>query len=141
MSQRNSATDQKLGSTCGQYPLRTTLAYGAPVACRASIGPGCASSMASDSSLPTKPIDRNAMANMPASAPGPNTATNNSAQISEFTEREETRMKVARRLRVRERVILRAASNATGSARAIESRVPSVAIWNVSINAPWTCFQ
>ena len=37
-------------------------------------GRGCASSSASPKSLPTKPIERNAMASVPASAPGPKIA-------------------------------------------------------------------
>ena len=43
-----------------------------------------------------KPIEWKAIAQVPASAPGPNTATKNSAHSSVDTERVDTRMKRAR---------------------------------------------
>jgi hypothetical protein len=46
--------------------------------------------------LPTKPIERKAMASVPASAPGPKTATNSSAHTSELTERLDTSSSLAR---------------------------------------------
>ena len=69
---------------------------GAPAALSASIGPGRASSSASPKSFPTKPMERNAMAMVPASAPGPKIATNSSAHTSEFTEREDTSISFAK---------------------------------------------
>ncbi len=54
------------------------------------------SSSASPKSLPTNPIERKAMARVPASAPGPKTATKSRAHTSEFTDRLETRTSFAR---------------------------------------------
>ena len=58
-----------------------------------------------------KPIERKAIANVPASGPGPNTATNSSAQTSEFTDREVTKTNFANRFSGRLGVTLRAASS------------------------------
>ena len=79
----------------------------------ASIGPGFASSIASDRNLPVKPIECTAIASVPASAPGPNTATKNSAHTIACTERVATRMKRPMVLSTTERVMLRATSSAT----------------------------
>ena len=62
-----------------------------------------------------KPIECTAIASMPASAPGPNTATKNSAHTMACTERVATRMKRPMVLRTTERVMLRATSSATGA--------------------------
>ena len=55
-----------------------------------------------------KPIECTAIASVPASAPGPNTATKNSAQTMACTERVATRMKRPMVLSTTERVMLRA---------------------------------
>ena len=78
------------------------------------------------------------MATVPASGPGPNTPTKSSAQTSEFTERLETSMTLAKRLSQRLCVMLCAARIDSGSASTIENNVPSVAMWKVSINASCT---
>ena len=75
---------------------------------------------------------------MPASAPGPKTATKSSAQTSEFTERDDTRMNLATRLSVADGVTLRAASSATGTESTSAMTVPSVAVWKVSTSASAT---
>ena len=72
------------------------------------------------------------MASVPASGPGPNTATKSSAQTSELIEREVTKMNFANRLSGGFGVTLRAASRPTGSARTIAMIVPSVAMCSVS---------
>ena len=59
------------------------------------------------------PIECTAIAIVPASAPGPNTATKNSAQIIACTERVATRMKRPMALSTTERVMLRATRSAT----------------------------
>ena len=79
-----------------------------------------------------------AIAIVPASVPGPNTATKNSAQIIACTERVATRMKRPMLLRITDRVILRATMSATGLAIATARIVPSVAVCSVSISAPCT---
>jgi len=73
--------------------LSRTASGEAPAATSASIGPGLASSIASDRNLPVKPIECAAIASMPASAPGPNTATKNNAHTMAWIERVATRMK------------------------------------------------
>ena len=73
------------------------------------------------------------MASVPARAPGPKTATNSKAQIKEFTEREVTKTKRASPLRNGLRVTFRAPSTATGTAKASDSSVPSVAMWKLSL--------
>ena len=78
------------------------------------------------------------MAMVPARAPGPKIPMNNSAHTSEFTERDETSTSFATKLIPATGTRLRAARTPIGSARTIESNVPSVAIWIVSINASWT---
>ena len=78
-------------------------------------------------------MERKAIAKVPASGPGPNTATNNSAHTSELIEREVTKMNLAIRLSGRLGVTLRAASNPTGTASTIAITVPTVAICRVSI--------
>ena len=94
----------------------------------ASIEPLFDSSSASANSLPVKPIERKAMASVPASGPGPKTATNSSAQTSELIDREVTKTNLANRLSARFGVTLRAASRPTGTAMTIAMMVPSVAI-------------
>jgi hypothetical protein len=111
---------------------------GAPAAVSASIGPGCASSSASPKSLPTKPIERNAMASVPASAPGPKMPTNSSAHTSEFTLRDDTSTSFAARFTGVDGTRLWAASTPTGSAITSARRVPSDAMWMVSISASCT---
>jgi len=69
----------------------------------------------------------------PAKTPGPMIAINNNAQISELIERVETMIKSAIGLMTnREGVVLRAAINATGTARINENMVPKVAMFSVS---------
>ena len=63
------------------------------------------------------------MVNVPASGPGPNTATNRSAQTSELIDRDVTKTNFAMRFNGRLGVTLRAASNPTGTAR-FEPYVP-----------------
>ena len=87
-----------------------------------------------------KPIECTAMASVPASAPGPNTATKNSAQIIACTERVATRMKRPMPLSTTERVMLRATISATRLAIATARMVPSVAVCSVSISAGCTTF-
>jgi hypothetical protein len=71
------------------------------------------------------PIERSAMAMIPASKPGPRIATSRSAQIRALTEREATMMKTATgRTNRTLGVVLRAARKATGTARRIASRCP-----------------
>ena len=106
----------------------------------ASIGPGFASSIASDRNLPVKPIECTAIASVPASAPGPNTATKNSAHTMACTERVATRMNRPIVFRTTERVMLRATSSATGAAKATARMVPSVAVCKVSSSAVCTTF-
>ena len=66
-----------------------------------------------------KPIERNAIAMMPANSPGPTIETNNKAQMSELIEREETMISSAiGRTKVVLGVVLGAARNATGTAPA-----------------------
>ena len=86
------------------------------------------------------PIECTAIASVPASAPGPNTATKNSAQIIACTERVATRMKRPMVLRTTERVMLRATMSATRLAIATARMVPSVAVCSVSISAACTTF-
>ena len=112
--------------------------HGAPAAVSASIGPVCVSSSASPKSLPTKPIERNAIASVPASAPGPKIPTNSSAHTSELTERDDTRISFASRLSGVNRTRLCAARMPTGSASTSASSVPSEAMWMVSISAACT---
>ena len=81
-----------------------------------------------------------AIAMVPASAPGPKTATKNSAQIIACTERVATRMKRPMLLRTTERVMFRATMTATRLAMITARIVPSVAVCSVSINAPCTTF-
>ena len=107
----------------------------APVACKASMGPCCDSSKASPNSLPINPIERKAMANAPASGPGPKTATKRSAQTRELMLREETRIKRASQFKVLKGVILLATITPTGIAKITAKNVPSVAIWIVSSKA------
>src|SRR2546425_7702820 len=125
MSQRNKAIDQNAGLTCGQYPKASLDAHGAPAASSASIGPVDVSSKASPKSLPTNPIDRKAIASVPAKAPGPKMPTKSSAHTSELTERDDTRTSLARRLTGANGHRLCAASTPTGSASIRESKVPS----------------
>src|SRR5262245_29566082 len=140
MSQRNIAMARKAGFTCGQKPLSRIASGGAPAAVSASIGPGRTSSIASDRNFPVNPIECTAMASVPASAPGPSTATKNSAHTMACTERVATRMKRAARLRTAERVRLGAAMMATGVASATARMVPSVAVCSVSMSASCTTF-
>ena len=128
MSKRNSAMDQNAGFTCGQYPKVSTDRHGAPVAANASIGPRCVSASASPKSLPTKPIERNAIASVPASAPGPKTPTNSSAHTSELTERDDTRISLASKLTGIDGTSLCAARTPTGKASTSASSVPNAAM-------------
>ncbi len=82
-----------------------------------------------------KPTERSAIARVPASGPGPNTATNSSAQTREFTEREVTNTNLANRFSARLGATLRAAISPIGTAIAMAIRVPSVAMWSVSTSA------
>ncbi len=68
------------------------------------------------------------MERVPASAPGPKTATKSRAQISEFTEREATKMNCASQLRKGLGVKLRAARKESGTAIASARIVPRVAM-------------
>lgn len=91
----------------------------APVALIASTWFASISSIASYNSLAMKPIERNAIAMMPANSPGPTIETNNKAQMSELIEREETMISSAiGRTKVVLGVVLGAARNATGTAPA-----------------------
>ena len=72
------------------------------------------------------------MAKVPASGPGPNTATNSSAQTSELIDRDVTKTSLAIRFSGRLGVTLRAASSPTGTAIAIAMTVPTVAMCRVS---------
>lgn len=103
------------GTTCGQYPLRTMLGHGAPAAAGASTGPGLVSSSASPKSLPTNPIERNAIASVPASGPGPKIATKSSAQTSESTQRDDTSISFASLSGARSGGNIRAMNRAPGS--------------------------
>ena len=86
----------------------------APVACSASILPRLASSTPSENILPMKPIEWNAIASAPASGPGPNMATKNSAQINVEIERVATRINLAIRFTQRNGVAFFAARKPTG---------------------------
>ncbi len=76
------------------------------------------------------------MASVPASGPGPNTATNSSAHTSELIEREVDEDEFGEQVE-RERcgVTLRAASRPTGTATTMAMSVPSVAMCRVSMSA------
>jgi hypothetical protein len=117
MSQRNSAMHQKAGWTRGQCPLISTFGHEAPAAVNASTGSALASSTASAKSLPTNPMERKAIAIVPASAPGPKIATNSSAQTSELTERDATRISLANSLTIRMGTMLLAAISPIGTTR------------------------
>ena len=83
-----------------------------------------------------KPMERKAIAIIPASTPGPRIETKRRAQMSELIEREATMIKSARGRKKRVLgVVLRAAKNATGTAITVPSAVPKVAILRVSHNA------
>src|SRR5579871_375747 len=132
MSHRNRAIDQKAGRTCGQYPHNKVDNFDAPLAVSASIEPLLDSSSASAKSFPVKPIERKAIARVPARGPGPNMATNRRAHIKELIDREVTKTNLANRLSARFGVTLRAARRPTGKAMTIAMIVPSVAICSVS---------
>ena len=94
------------------------------------------SSMLSYKSLATKPIERRAMAIMPAKIPGPNMVTKSNAQIRELMEREEAIIsKAIGRTKVVEGVVFRAAKKAIGNAIITPSSVPKVAMFSVSQRA------
>jgi hypothetical protein len=85
--------------------------------------------------LPTKPIDRKAIARIPARIPGPRIVTSSRAQMSELIDRDATMSSNAiGRTTSALGVVLRAARNASGSAGTMPSAVPSVAMLNVSHN-------
>src|SRR6056297_3210605 len=78
-------------------------------------------------------MDRMAMATTPAKTPGPMIAISNSAQISELIDRVATMISSATgRTNSADGVVLRAARNATGTARNRAMIVPSVAMLKVS---------
>ena len=78
-------------------------------------------------------MERSPIATTPASTPGPMIETKSSAQISELIERLATMTKSASgRMSVALGLVLRAARKATGTAKMIPSRVPSVAMLSVS---------
>jgi hypothetical protein len=80
-----------------------------------------------------KPIERSAMAMMPASTPGPRIATSRRPQISALIERDETIMRSATgRTKRMLGVVLRAARKPSGVPRRIARRVPRVAMLIVS---------
>src|SRR5690554_2817381 len=89
--------------------------------------------MASYSSLPTNPIERKAIAKIPANKPGPKIDTSNNAQINELIEREATIHSNANGRRIRrDGVVLLAARNANGTAITMPNKVPRVAMLMVS---------
>jgi len=94
----------------------------------ASTTPSSISSMASATSLPMKPMDRAAMAQMPAMGPGPKMATNKSPHTTVLTDRDVTRMKRPINQVTGLKVVLRAARNAMGNAIKMVTAVPRVAI-------------
>jgi sugar lactone lactonase YvrE len=106
---------QKAGWTRGQCPLISTFGHEAPAAVNASTGSALASSTASAKSLPANPMERKAIAIVPASAPGPKIATNSSAQTSELTERDATRISLANSLTIRMGTMLLAAISPIGT--------------------------
>src|SRR6056297_2899705 len=108
----------------------------APVAVMASTWPGSISSMASAISFEQKPIDRTAIASVPASAPEPKMMTNTSAQMMTFTDRDAEMMNFPRRNEYRLGVVFSAPSSDTGTDSKIASAVPRMAMWTVSIIGP-----
>ena len=88
--------------------------------------------MASATSLPMTPIDRKAMAQMPAMGPGPKMATNSSPHTTVLTEREVTRINRPMNQVTTLGLVLRADKNAIGKAMITVAAVPRVAIWMVS---------
>ena len=102
------------GRTCGNIPNHSTCRREAPVASMASTAPSSISSIASAVSLPMKPMERAAIAQMPAIGPGPKMATKTSAQTTVLTDREATRMSRPMAQVAVLNVVLRAARKATG---------------------------
>ena len=78
------------------------------------------------------------MASVPASAPGPKMPTNSNAHTSELTERDDTRMSLAKRLSGVKGTRLCAASTPTGNASTNANSVPIDAMLMVSISASCT---
>ncbi len=87
-----------------------------PVASMASTVPWSTSSMASATSLPRKPMERMAMAQMPATGPGPKMATKIKAQTTVLMDLDDTRMKRPMNQVTPLMVVLRAERKATGRA-------------------------
>ena len=83
-------------------------------------------------------MERNAMASVPASAPGPKIPTNSSAHTSELTDRDDTRISFAKTFTAVYGQMLWAASKPTGNASTSASSVPNEAMCIVSINAACT---
>ena len=80
-----------------------------------------------------KPIERSAIARMPASTPGPRIVTSTSAQMIALIEREETMIsRPIGRTNLALGVVLRAVRKASGTATATARSVPSVAMLIVS---------
>src|SRR3546814_18006360 len=84
-----------------------------------------------------KPMERRAMATTPANTPGPKMATSSKAQIKELIERDATIASKAKGLiQAVLGVAFRAARKAIGTAMSVPSKVPNVAIFNVSHSGP-----
>jgi len=92
--------------------------------------------MASATSFEQNPIERTAIASVPASAPEPKTMTNTKAQMMTFTDRDAEMMNFPSRSVYRFGVVFSAPSNDTGIDNRIASAVPRIAMWTVSIIGP-----
>jgi hypothetical protein len=89
--------------------------------------------MASYNNLPMKPIERKAIAKIPAKTPGPKIATKSRAQINELIDLEATITNSATGLTTATLgVVLLAAKKAIGTAITKPKRVPKVAMLMVS---------